>query len=88
MPQRRTSIKELRKVAAHHAHNMDIRTDLKKTVKKFLLTVKNNKLDDAKAALKIVHKKIDKAAKRNIFHKKTAARRKSLYSRALVRIKA
>ena len=67
---------------------MDIRTDLKKTVKKYLVIVKSKKLDEAKDMLKTVHKKLDKAAKRNIFHKNTAARRKSLYARALVGIKA
>ena len=81
MPQRRTSIKELRKRSARRAHNLDVKSDLKKTIKKFLSTIKHKKLDEAKTLLNTVYQKIDKASKRNILHKKTAARRKSLFSR-------
>ena len=35
MPQRRTAIKDLRKAHTKHLHNLQIKTDLKKTVKKF-----------------------------------------------------
>ncbi len=82
MPQRRTSIKELRKNETRHALNQDIKTDLKKTVKKFVATAATKKAD-AKELLKTVYKKMDKAAKRNIMHKKTAARRKSRFARLL-----
>ena len=36
-----------------------------------------------KDLLKEIYKKFDKAAKRNVIHKKTAARRKSRYARTL-----
>ena len=36
MPQRRTAIKELRKNHTRRMQNLDIKTDLKKTVKSFV----------------------------------------------------
>ena len=82
MPQRRTAIKDLRKAHTKHLHNLDIKTELKKTLKKFTVAVAEKKAD-AKDLLKDVYKKFDKAAKRNVMHKKTAARRKSRFARAL-----
>ena len=82
MPQRRTAIKDLRKAHTKHLHNLQIKTDLKKTVKKFL-TAATAKKEDSKDLLKEIYKKFDKAAKRHVMHKKTAARRKSRFARAL-----
>jgi small subunit ribosomal protein S20 len=82
MPQRRTAIKDLRKAHTKHLHNLQIKTDLKKTIKKFTAASADKKAD-VKELLKEVYKKFDKAAKRNIMHKKTAARRKSRFARSL-----
>lgn len=82
MPQRRTAIKDLRKAHTKHLHNLQIKTDLKKTVRKFL-TAAGGKKADVKELLKEVYKKFDRAAKRNVLHKKTAARRKSRFARLL-----
>ena len=82
MPQRRTAIKDLRKSHTKHLHNLQIKTDLKKTVKKFTTAVADKKTD-AKDLLKEIYKKFDKAAKRGVMHKKTAARRKSRFARSL-----
>ncbi len=82
MPQRRTAIKDLRKSHTKHLQNQQIKTDLKKTVKKFTAAISDKKAD-AKDLLKEVYKKFDKAAKRNVMHKKTAARRKALFARTL-----
>lgn len=83
MPQRKTGIKELRKNHKRKMHNLDIKTDLKKTVKSFLATVNAKKMDEAKTQLKTIYKKFDKAAKRNVIHKNTAGRRKAHYTRLL-----
>ncbi len=82
MPQRRTAVKDLRKNRTRHMRNLDIKTDLKKTVKKFLSAVKDKK-SETQELLKVLYKKMDKAAKRNILHKKTAARRKSRFAKLL-----
>jgi len=87
VPQRKTSIKDLKKNRAHQMHNLDIKSALRKTIKEFVAVAAT----DVKAAAKLlpgVYKKIDKAAKRNIFHKKTAARRKARYAKLLVAKKA
>ena len=86
MPQRRTAIKDLRRNLKHHHHNLDIKTDLKKTIKKFL-TAAQAKKAEAPELLKTVYKKLDKAAKRHILPKQTASRRKSFYARALTAVK-
>lgn len=67
-------------------HNMDIRSDLKHTIKQFLSLVQDKKKDEAQTALKILFKKVDKAAKENVLHKNTAARRKARFSRALAMV--
>jgi len=82
MPQRRTAIKDLRKSHTKHLHNLQIKTDLKKTVQKFTKATADKKTD-ATELLKEIYKKFDKAAKRNVMHKKTAARRKSRFARSL-----
>lgn len=87
MPQRRTAIKELRKTKARRLHNLDIKTELKHTIKKFLGYVKDNKKAEAQVNLKTLYKKLDKAAKRNVLHTKTAARRKSRFSRLVLSLK-
>jgi len=63
-------------------HNLDIKTDLKKTLKQFTVAVAA-KSADSKDLLKTVYKKLDKAAKRNILHKKTAARRKAKFAKLI-----
>jgi small subunit ribosomal protein S20 len=82
MPQRRTAIKDLRKAHTKHLHNQQIKTDLKKTIKKFT-AASSDKKADAMELLKEIYKKFDKAAKCNVMHKKTAARRKSRFARSL-----
>lgn len=83
MPQRRNAIKARRQNHARHLHNLDIKTDLKKTMKKFLASVTAKNSTEAAANLKTLYKKIDKAAKRDVFHKNTAARRKSRFAKLL-----
>jgi small subunit ribosomal protein S20 len=82
MPQRRTAIKDLRKSHTRHLQNLQIKTDLKKTVKKFT-TAATAKKADATELLKEIYKKFDKAAKRKVMHKKTAARRKARFAKLL-----
>ena len=87
MPQRKTSIKDLKKNRAHQMHNLDIKSELRKTIKQFVATAATD-IKAAEKLLPVVYKKIDKAAKRNIFHKKTAARRKARYAKLLTAKKA
>ena len=88
MPIRRAGIKDLRKNRTRHMHNLDLKTNLKKTTKKYLLSVSQKNVAEAQANLKVLFKKIDKAAKRNILHKNTAARRKSHFTKQLATLSA
>ena len=83
LPQRRSGIKELRKNRRQKMHNLDIKTVLRKTIKKFKKSVEDKKIDEATSNLNLVYKKLDKAAKRNILNKNTASRRKSTFSKLL-----
>lgn len=82
MPQRRNAIKETRKAHTRRMQNLDIKTDLKKTLKSFVVAVET-KQKDSPDLLKTLYKKFDKAAKRKVMHKKTAARRKSRFAKML-----
>ncbi len=66
---------------------MDIKTDIRKTIKRFITSVSAKNANEAENALKEIYKKIDKAAKRNVISRNTAARRKSRFSRLLNTLK-
>lgn len=83
MPQRYSGVKELRKNRKRKMHNLDIKTSLRKTIKKFISNVEAKNTSEAQSDLKAVYKKLDKATKRNILHKNTAARRKSRFAKLL-----
>jgi small subunit ribosomal protein S20 len=83
MPQRKSGIKDLRKNHVRHMHNLDIKTDLKKTTKKFLASITAKDKGKAQSDLNGLYKKLDKATKRNILNKNTVARRKSKFSKQL-----
>jgi len=89
LPQRKTGLKDLRKNKRRHLHNLQLKTNLRKTIKNFLKLVDQNKSKEAQTALKTVYKKIDKAVKKNLIKKNTASRRKSKFSHlALAKNKA
>jgi small subunit ribosomal protein S20 len=87
LPQRRSAVKALRQNHARHMHNLDVKTDLKKTIKKFLTAVESKNKPEAQTDLKVLYKKLDKAAKVNAIHKNTASRRKSRFGRLLTTLK-
>jgi small subunit ribosomal protein S20 len=68
-------------------HNLDVKTDLKKTIKKFLTAVESKNKTEAQTDIKVLYKKLDKAAKINAIHKNTASRRKSRFGRLLTTLK-
>ncbi len=83
MPQRKSGIKDLRKNRVRKMHNLDIKTALRKTTKKFLSSVEEKNEQEAQSGLNVLYKKLDKATKRNILHKNTVARRKAKFSKQL-----
>ena len=85
MPRRRTSLKRNRQNAKKHLRNLKVKQQLKKTLKSLqeLLNAKN--VSEAKGLLLKVFSQLDKAAKKNIIHPKTASRKKSRLTKRLNR---
>ena len=83
MPRRRTSLKSNRVNKRKHTRNLNVKGQLKKTIKKFqeLLTKENT--TEVKTFISKVFSQLDKAAKKNIIHPATANRRKSRLMRRL-----
>jgi small subunit ribosomal protein S20 len=83
MAKRKAAVKRERVDRKLHAHNVKIKTELKKTIKKYQQLVAQKSGEAASALLKKVYALLDKAAKKNIIHKNKASRAKSRLSRKL-----
>jgi small subunit ribosomal protein S20 len=85
MPRRRSSLKRKRADKKRHLKNLKIKRELKKVLKKFQALVSSKKVEEAKAFLKKVYSKLDKAAKKGILHRNTADRKKSRLTRRFIK---
>lgn len=65
------------------ALNKSKKTEMKTYIKKFDSAVANENFEEAKALLKIIDKKLKKAAQHNVLHKNTASRKISRLTKAL-----
>jgi len=83
MPRRRTSLKSNRVNKRKHTRNLKIKLQLKKTIKKFQALLSEKNSVEAKTFIAKVFSQLDKAAKKNIIHPRTANRRKSRLMRRL-----
>lgn len=83
MPRRRTSVKRTRVNKRKHIRNIKVKSQLKKTLKKFQALLSTKKIAEAKDMLKKVFSELDKAAKKNIIHSNTASRKKSRFAKRL-----
>jgi small subunit ribosomal protein S20 len=83
MPKRKAAVKRLRVDKKRHLKNLEIRKELKKTIKKFLMLVTAKNTNEAKALFGKVSSLLDKAAKKSIIHPNTASRKKSRLSRKI-----
>lgn len=77
MPRRKSSLKKRRADKKRRLRNLQIKKDLKKTIKKFQALLSAKSFDEAKSLLVRVFSKLDKAAKKGIMHKNASCRRKS-----------
>lgn len=84
MANKRSSKKDLRRIAKRRVRNQGTRTSLKTFVKK----VKTATPETVDGALVQAVKAIDKAAQRGIIHKNAAARRKSRAAKAANKVAA
>ncbi len=67
----------MRITATNTSRNNASKRDFRIAIKKVLELVKENKIDQAKKAFLLAQKALDKAAKKGIIKKNTAARKKS-----------
>jgi small subunit ribosomal protein S20 len=77
MPRRRAAVKRIRVDRKRHLRNLKIKTEIKKVLKKLKNLISAKNIEEAKNTLKKVFSLLDKAAKKNIIHPKTASRKKS-----------
>lgn len=83
MASSRQAIKRYRNSLVKFASNRSAKRSIKTSASDILSLVQDKKKDEATKLLSEVYSKIDKAVKRGILHKKTAARKKSRITKAL-----
>lgn len=69
--------KRQRQNISRHMRNKMLKSTVKTTIKKYVDAVKASDKETAEASLKLVMKKLDGAVSKGIYHKNTAARKKS-----------
>lgn len=86
MPRRKSGIVTARADKKKHARNLKVKTELKKSVKKFqaLIAAKNTK--EASTLLAKIYSLFDKAAKKGLVHPNTANRKKSRFKKSLSKL--
>ncbi|WP_196593992.1 30S ribosomal protein S20 [Pectinatus sottacetonis] len=77
MPNIKSSIRSVKTDAERRAKNAAVKSTVKTAFRKVSDAVKAGNADEAKTFLAVACKKIDKAAADHVYHKNTAARRKS-----------
>lgn len=77
MPNIRSAKKRVKVIETKTLKNQMIKSNLKTCIRKFEEYIANGDKENAVALCKEAYKKIDKAVAKGIFHKNTAARKKS-----------
>lgn len=83
---RRQSLKAQRKDKKRRQHNIEIKSGLKKTLKKLQGSIAGKKPEEAKLTLKEAVSQLAKAAKKKIMHPNTAKRKISRLSKKVAKI--
>ncbi|WP_458412438.1 30S ribosomal protein S20 [Schinkia sp. CFF1] len=88
MPNIKSAIKRVKVNEGRRAQNISIKSDMRTAVKKVETLVVNNDVETAKSALVTASQKLDKAARKGLIHKNTAARQKSRLAKKLNELNA
>lgn len=83
MPITKSAKNALRQNKRRRAENSPHKINLKNLTKKALLLARQSKVDELKGHLTAIYKAVDKAVKKGILKKNTAARRKSRIAKKL-----
>jgi small subunit ribosomal protein S20 len=86
MAHSKSALKRWRQNERHRARNKPVRTSARTAVRKTRAAIADGGGEDAAAALREAASVLDRAAKRNVIHRNTAARHKSRLMRALNRL--
>jgi small subunit ribosomal protein S20 len=81
MPLIQSAIKRARQNDVRRRRLLPYRTQMKTMIRKVTDLTKEGKTKEAVALLPSVYQSIDTATKKNVIHRKTAARKKSLVAR-------
>lgn len=73
----KSAVKRIKINEKRRAHNSSMKSAMRTAMKKVELAVANNDVNQAKEALKVAVRKLDKAVTKGLIHKNTAARHKS-----------
>ncbi|HHS97407.1 MAG TPA: 30S ribosomal protein S20 [Chloroflexi bacterium] len=87
MANTKSAIKNIRKNQKRRLRNRMYRSRAKTAIKKARRLIEAGQLEEAREAIRVAYKALDKAAEKGIIHKNNAARRKArlmrLYNKAL-----
>lgn len=81
MPNIISSIRSVKSDAERRAKNFAVKSAVRTAARKVLEAVEADKVDEAKALLIQASKTIDTAARKGVFHKNAASRKKSRLAR-------
>lgn len=87
MPITKSAKKALRQNIKRRKNNLIYKKNFKKLIKEANFLVSNKKIEEAKILLPKIYKSLDKAAKKNVIKKNTAARKKSHITKAINKLK-
>ncbi|KAB3530735.1 30S ribosomal protein S20 [Alkaliphilus serpentinus] len=73
----KSAMKRIKVIAKKTARNRMVKSQLKTAVRRFEEAITAGALDDAKARLKFIEKKLHQAAAKGVIHKKKASRKVS-----------
>ena len=83
MPIIKSAKKQLKQSRVRQKRNYTLRSQVKTTIKSFEKTCKNGDAEKAKGMVSTLYSTIDTGCKKNLYHKKNAARKKAKAMRAL-----
>ena len=81
----KSAIKRIGTTKKETLRNKSVKTGIKTSVRKFEEALNKGDVDEARALLRAVDKKLKKAASKNVIHKNAAARRMSRLTKKLTR---
>lgn len=81
MPNIKSAEKRVRITARRSLRNISIKSALRTTIKKFETALVQSDVEQARLALKIANRALDKAATKGVIHRNAADRKKSRLTR-------